>query len=118
MDTKYRKACTILSAWQIANKGKKMELFTRIGNIFALINKRKEPAKVRKENKMKTIIVACGGGIATSATCATKINMALEERGLSNLAKAEAVDIKSLDNFIKTADVYVSITPMRGVVQN
>ena len=40
---------------------------------------------------MKTIIVACGGGIATSATCATKINMALEERGLSNLAKAEAV---------------------------
>ena len=36
---------------------------------------------------MKTIIVACGGGIATSATCATKINMALEERGLSNLAK-------------------------------
>ena len=67
---------------------------------------------------MKTIIVACGGGIATSATCATKINMALEERGLSNLAKAEAVDIKSLDNFIKTADVYVSITPMRGVVQS
>ena len=44
-----------------------MELFTIIGNIFALINKRKEPAKVRKENKMKTIIVACGGGIATSA---------------------------------------------------
>ena len=68
---------------------------------------------VRKENEMKTIIVACGGGIATSATCATKINMALEERGLSNLAKA-----KSLDNFIKTADVYVSITPMRGVVQS
>ena len=73
---------------------------------------------VRNENEMKTIIVACGGGIATSATCATKINMALEERGLSNLAKAEAVDIKSLDNFIKTADVYVSITPMRGVVQS
>ena len=63
---------------------------------------------------MKTIIVACGGGIATSATCATKINMALEERGLSHFAKAEAVDIKSLDNFIKSADLYVSITPMRG----
>lgn len=66
---------------------------------------------------MKTIIVACGGGIATSATCATKINMALEERGLSHFAKAEAVDIKSLDNFIKSADLYVSITPMRRVVQ-
>ena len=54
---------------------------------------------------MKTIIVACGGGIATSATCATKINEALEERGLSGLAKAKAVDIKSLDNFIKTGNV-------------
>ena len=63
---------------------------------------------------MKTIIVACGGGIATSATCATKINSALEERGLGGLA----VDIKSLDNFIKTADLYVSITPMRGVQEH
>ena len=67
---------------------------------------------------MKTIIVACGGGIATSATCSTKINEALEERGLSGLAKAKAVDIKSLDNFIKTADLYVSITPMRGVQEH
>lgn len=67
---------------------------------------------------MKTIIVACGGGIATSATCATKINSALEERGLGGLAKAKAVDIKSLDNFIKTADLYVSITPMRGVQEH
>ncbi len=50
---------------------------------------------------MKTIIVACGGGIATSATCATKINSALEERGLGGLAKAKAVDIKSLDNLLK-----------------
>lgn len=67
---------------------------------------------------MKTIIVACGGGIATSATCATKINSALEERGLGGLAKAKAVDIKSLDNFIKTADLYVSVTPMRGVQEH
>ena len=66
---------------------------------------------------MKTIIVACGGGVAISATCATKINLALEERGLSGQAKAEAVDIKSLDQHIKTADLYVSITPVRGVVQ-
>lgn len=66
---------------------------------------------------MKTIIVACGGGIATSATVAAKINNALEDRGVSNLGKAEAVDIKSLDMFIKNADVYVSITPVAGVVE-
>ena len=45
---------------------------------------------------MKTIIVACGGGIATSATTATKINGRLDDMGLSGKAKAEAVDIKSL----------------------
>lgn len=67
---------------------------------------------------MKTIIVACGGGIATSATVATKINGALEDRGMSSMAKAEAVDIKSLDMFIRNADVYVSITPVAGVVEH
>lgn len=46
---------------------------------------------------MKTIIVACGGGIATSATTATKINGRLDDMGLSGKAKAEAVDIKSLE---------------------
>ena len=61
---------------------------------------------------MKTIIVACGGGIASSATVATKINGRLEEMGLSGKAKVEAVDIKSLDMFMSTADLYVSITPM------
>ena len=61
---------------------------------------------------MKTIIVACGGGIATSATVATKINGRLEELGLSGKAKVEAVDIKSLDMFINSSDLYVSVTPM------
>jgi PTS system galactitol-specific IIB component len=60
---------------------------------------------------MKTIIVACGGGIATSATVASKINTELEARGLSHKAKAEAVDIKSLELFMRNADIYVSITP-------
>lgn len=60
---------------------------------------------------MKTIIVACGGGIATSATVATKINNELENRKLSGKAKAEAVDIKSLDMFMRNADIYVSVTP-------
>lgn len=61
---------------------------------------------------MKLIIVACGGGIATSATVATKINDRLRELRLSSKAKVEAVDIKSLDTHVSTADLYVSITPM------
>lgn len=61
---------------------------------------------------MKTIIVACGGGIATSATVASKINDRLKDLKLSSLALVEAVDIKSLDMYIRTADLYVSITPM------
>lgn len=60
---------------------------------------------------MKNIIVACGGGIATSSTVASKINSELEDRGLANKAKVEAVDIKSLDMYISSADIYVSITP-------
>lgn len=67
---------------------------------------------------MKNIIVACGGGIATSATVATKINGRLDDMGLSGKAKVEAVDIKSLDMYIRNADLYVSITPMpRGQVE-
>lgn len=61
---------------------------------------------------MKLIIVACGGGIATSATVATKINDRLKDLKLSSKAKVEAVDIKSLDTHMATADLYVSITPM------
>ena len=61
---------------------------------------------------MKTIIVACGAGIATSATTATKINGRLDDMGLSGKGKAEAVDIKSLDMFMNTADLYVSVAPM------
>ncbi len=43
---------------------------------------------------MKRIIVACGGGIATSATVATKINSRLKDARLANMAKCDAVDIK------------------------
>lgn len=60
---------------------------------------------------MKTIIVACGGGIASSATVASKINDRLKDLRLSSLAHVEAIDIKSLDTYIRTADLYVSITP-------
>lgn len=56
---------------------------------------------------MVKIIVACGSGVATSQTVASKINRMLKERRIK--ATVEAVDIKSLDSLIKGADVYVSI---------
>lgn len=56
---------------------------------------------------MAKIIVACGSGVATSQTVASKIDRMLKEKKVK--ATVDAVDIKSLDNFIKNADVYVSI---------
>ncbi|AUJ23509.1 PTS galactitol transporter subunit IIB [Virgibacillus dokdonensis] len=57
---------------------------------------------------MKKVIVACGSGVATSQTVASKVKSILEEKGVR--ASVEAVDIKSLDQYIKTSDVYISIT--------
>ncbi|API93161.1 PTS galactitol transporter subunit IIB [Virgibacillus pantothenticus] len=57
---------------------------------------------------MKKVIVACGSGVATSQTVASKVKSILEENGVR--ASVEAVDIKSLDQYIKTSDVYISIT--------
>ena len=65
---------------------------------------------------MKKIIVACGGGIASSATVASKINARLKDAGLANKAKCEPVDIKSLSSYFAGSDLYVSITPVRGKV--
>lgn len=56
---------------------------------------------------MKRIIVACGSGVATSQTVASKLDKLLKERNVK--AEVEAVDIKSLDYFLKNADAYVSI---------
>ncbi|MTI46603.1 MAG: PTS galactitol transporter subunit IIB [Firmicutes bacterium] len=58
---------------------------------------------------MKRIIVACGSGVATSQTVASKVADLLEQRGID--AEVEAVDIKSLDTYIKNCDLYISITP-------
>lgn len=58
---------------------------------------------------MKTIIVACGSGVATSQTVASKIDKLCKERKIP--AKVMAVDIKSLEQNIRIADVYVSIAP-------
>lgn len=57
---------------------------------------------------MAKIIVACGSGVATSQTVASKVERLLEERGIKTTV--EAVDIKSLSTFIKDADVYIAIT--------
>lgn len=56
---------------------------------------------------MKNIFVACGSGVATSQTVASKIESMCEEANLN--VKVEAVDIKSLESIIDQCDVYVSI---------
>ncbi|WP_207719402.1 PTS sugar transporter subunit IIB [Clostridium sp. cel8] len=57
--------------------------------------------------KIKNIFVACGSGVATSQTVASKISSMCEDEGLN--VNVEAVDIKSLENIIDQCDIYVSI---------
>ncbi|GAA4714443.1 PTS sugar transporter subunit IIB [Brevibacillus fulvus] len=57
---------------------------------------------------MKKVIVACGSGVATSQTVASKVKKLLDQKGIQ--AQVEAVDIKSLDTFIKDCAVYIAIT--------
>lgn len=56
---------------------------------------------------MKKIFVACGSGVATSQTVASKIGSMCEDEGLN--VSVEAVDIKSLESIIDQCDIYVSI---------
>lgn len=56
---------------------------------------------------MKKIFVACGSGVATSQTVASKIGNMCEDEGLN--VSVEAVDIKSLESIIDQCDIYVSI---------
>lgn len=63
--------------------------------------------------KTKTIIVACGGGIATSQTVAVKLENLLKQRGFGHSVNVEAININSLSTYLKSADVYVSITQVR-----
>lgn len=53
------------------------------------------------------VIVACGSGVATSQTVASKVGRLLKEKNVD--AEVEAVDIKSLPHLIKQADAYISI---------
>ena len=59
---------------------------------------------------MKHFVVACNNGVATSQTIASKVQELLESRGVKN-AKVEAVDIKSIDTYLKTADAYICVIP-------
>jgi PTS system galactitol-specific IIB component len=61
---------------------------------------------------MKRIFVACGSGVATSQTVASKISSMCEDENLA--VSVEAVDIKSLENIIDQCDIYVSIVSSRA----
>lgn len=63
-------------------------------------------------SKIKNIYVACGSGVATSQTVASKIANLCEEENLP--VNVEAVDIKSLESIIDQCDIYVSIVPTAG----
>ena len=53
------------------------------------------------------VIVACGSGVATSQVVAGKVSQLLKKRGVE--ADVEAVDIKSLKTYLKTADAYIAV---------
>ena len=57
---------------------------------------------------MKKVIVACGSGVATSQTVASKVNRLLKEKGVD--AVVEAVDLKSVDRHLVDACAYITIT--------
>ncbi|EEI63794.1 MULTISPECIES: PTS sugar transporter subunit IIB [Corynebacterium] len=53
------------------------------------------------------VIVACGSGVATSQTVASKVNRLLREKGVD--AVVEAVDLKSVDRYLSDAVAYITI---------
>lgn len=53
------------------------------------------------------VIVACGSGVATSQTVASKVNRMLKEAKVD--AQVEAVDLKSVDRHLKGAAAYITI---------
>ena len=54
---------------------------------------------------MKKIIVACGSGVATSQTVASKVNRLLKENKVD--AQVEAVDLKSVDRYMDSSVAYM-----------
>ncbi|MBM6676916.1 PTS sugar transporter subunit IIB [Olsenella uli] len=53
------------------------------------------------------VVVACGSGVATSQTVASKVNRMLKEEKID--ASVEAVDLKSVDRHLKDAAAYITI---------
>ena len=60
---------------------------------------------------MKKIIVACGSGVATSQNVATRLSLLLDEHLGGQGYEVVPVDIKSIDNEVKQADIYISLVP-------
>lgn len=58
---------------------------------------------------MKKIVVACGSGVATSQTVASKVGRLLKEKGFEDI-RIEVVDLKSLDSHLRDSVAYVAIT--------
>lgn len=57
---------------------------------------------------MKKVIVACGSGVATSQTVASKVNRLLKERKVD--AVVEAVDLKPVERYMDSSVAYITIT--------
>lgn len=53
------------------------------------------------------VIVACGSGVATSQTVASKVNRMFKEKGID--AVVEAVDLKSVDRYMEGSAAYITI---------
>ncbi|ERL12972.1 PTS sugar transporter subunit IIB [Olegusella massiliensis] len=53
------------------------------------------------------IIVACGSGVATSQTVASKVNRMLKKDNID--AQVTAVDLKSVERHLKDAAAYITI---------
>ena len=53
------------------------------------------------------VIVACGSGVATSQTVASKVNRMLKDKGIDALV--EAVDLKSVDRYMDGSAAYITI---------
>lgn len=53
------------------------------------------------------VIVACGSGVATSQTVASKVTRLLKEAKVD--ADVEAVDLKSVDRHLSGAAAYITI---------
>lgn len=53
------------------------------------------------------VVVACGSGVATSQTVASKVNRMLKADKIN--AEVEAVDLKSVERHLKGAAAYITI---------